>query len=846
MGSVQDAAGRAGPLAAGPLIGREVEVEVVRALLADPEAQVVVLTGPSGIGKTRLALEALPPADVIPSIVVALSSIQDGHVMSDAIVAEVGGAVVRMSRPADALWQAFGGGPVVLLLDNLEQVVGAADTVLDLVSHYPRATVLCTSLREVGVPTERVVRLTTLPVPDVAALEASPPHRAARLGASAAPALVMFLERAGRRDVVGRFGDADLVAAARICRSVGGLPLAIELAAARTGSTPLSLIADQLEGSGGLGLLEQRTTLVPQRHRSLQAALRWTTELLPRAAADLLATMSVFEGPATLEAVARVARPGDPTLDSLSTLLDVSLVEVDGTVPDDPVFSLLPTVRAFAAERLRESGDLGRAVERHDDFVRARCRTGTPLSPHEVADVIAALDRVQLDGAVDAALELALVAAGVTGAPGATSAVATRVESLLQQAEGEDRVLAARALAWSVTSPARRADDHDAFAAWTHSRVRRAISTARASGDVPALLDALELTVRTLPTTLDRELAVAGIEEGMALAQQTGQEGRLARFRMWVGMAALSDGHDEQARELLWLAHTGGRAAGDRVASDYAAVFLRTLDGRPAPSAPTGRRPASAAPDDVVRDVSDLPELPALLDSAWRHRDAHGAAVVLAQLVREALDAGDVFAAARHVRQLLPIGTERQDVQPVVAATILTLAVRLFVAAGRLEEAAGVQASLAPLQVLLTHSLSQTDHLAYSAAVERLVAAGWVEDVGRTPGPSLREAHQVAGRGLLSLLADVDPGSPPILGPAVPSATQHREPSSAIDVLSPREREVLAMLVDGSGNRELAVALGISPKTVMHHTVSIYRKLGVRGRTEAATVAVRAGLPQGR
>ena len=203
----------------------------------------------------------------------------------------------------------------------------------------------------------------------------------------------MFLERATARDAAGHLEGSDLAAAARICRSVGGLPLAIQLAAARAGSLPLPLIADQLEGAGGLTLLEQSATGVPERHRSLHAALTWTTGLLPPAAADLLAALSVFEGPATLEAIAAVGPGDDQLLDLLSTLLDVSLVEVDGTVPEEPLFSLLPTVRAFAADRLATSGGRAEALRRHDQLIRARCRAAHPLQPHEVADVLATLDR---------------------------------------------------------------------------------------------------------------------------------------------------------------------------------------------------------------------------------------------------------------------------------------------------------------------------------------------------------------------------------------------------------------------------------------------------------------------
>jgi len=108
--------------------------------------------------------------------------------------------------------------------------------------------------------------------------------------------------------------------------------------------------------------------------------------------------LSVFEGPATLEAVASVAPPDVLALDVLSTLLDVSLVDVDAGDAEESLFSLLPSVRAFASERLTSTGERAEALRRHDRYVRGRCRTGRPLLPHEVADILAALDRAQLDG----------------------------------------------------------------------------------------------------------------------------------------------------------------------------------------------------------------------------------------------------------------------------------------------------------------------------------------------------------------------------------------------------------------------------------------------------------------
>jgi DNA-binding CsgD family transcriptional regulator len=406
---------------------------------------------------------------------------------------------------------------------------------------------------------------------------------------------------------------------------------------------------------------------------------------------------------------------------------------------------------------------------------------------------------------------------GRPGAPGARASLAARVEELLERPH-QDAVLTARALVWSVSHLPADVPDQEAFAAWTLGRVREATRSARRSGDRAALLDALELTIRTLPLTLDLGLAKAGIEEGLAIAQEHGDEGRLARFRMWAGMASLAQGLVEPALELLHAAFVAGTAAGDRVAADYAATFLRAAGVE-----------TSGPPD------RPLPELATLLDSAWRHHDAWAAAMVLGQLVNRALSCADIRSAAELTLRLLHVGAGRVSTEPLPAATILTVGVRVLVAADRLTEAAAVQAPLTALDPLLRNALSRAEYLAYVGAVEQLDAvAASASPRASPPSASLRDAFRLAERAILRVVTVTDASAP--------------DPRPSVDWAGPvgrltaRERQVLSMLTEGSGNREIADALGISSKTVMHHTVSIYRKLGVRGRAEAAAWAARAGM----
>lgn len=792
------------------LVGRDEHLRVLVDLLTQPHVPLVSITGPSGVGKSRLARAALDRLRPTPGIVVALESVPDATLLRDAVVAAVSPDGTSAGGPADAAWERFGGGPVVLLLDDVEQVAGAGPVVSDLLQQYPAATVLATGLRPTGLPGERVLRLPPLPVPDA---RDTPPEPTA----APAPALTLFRQRAEAADAFLE-PDADwLAAAGEVCRLVGGLPLAIELAAARAATVPPTLMAAQLTRTGGLGLL-RTTGDAADRHDSLEAALRWTVALLPPATVDLFTAMSVFEGPVGMDAVSAVSPNGTDVLDAVADLVDLHLVEMDLRLSHDPRFRLLPPVRAYARDRLAASGRLPGAIARHDAWVRGRARAGSAWDSDEVADLLATLDRSRLAGEVDSALELALWAADRVVSPGAQASVGSRVGDLLDGGQA-DPVLQARALVWSVSHGPAEVGDRQAYAAWTQRRVEEAISAARRSGDDAALLDALELTVRTLMVTLDRDLALSGVQEGLAVAQRVGDDARLARFRMWAGMGAQAAGYGDQAALLLRQAWTGGTAAGDRVAADYAAMFLH----------------AQAVYDQRVIDL-DLPPLPDLLAAAWAGHDLFAAAYVLSLLLAGALAAGDVAGAARYLGQLVPIGIERLGTEPMMPARILAVAVCVFVAAGRLEVAARLQQGLASLDPVLRNSMAATEYAAYARAVAVIPDRAAPPAPDGSPLTPMTEALRMTEREAWSIVTTAHPHAEPSARPVV----EVDPPSLAL--LTSREREVLVKLAGGAGNKQIGRDLGITPKTVMHHTVAIYRKLGVRGRAEAAAVAVRAGL----
>lgn len=248
----------------GQLLGRESELAEVERLAALPDVRLVTLTGPSGVGKTHLATVVVDRWERTDTVDVALSAITDPALMGDAVVERVLRSPAACA-PADALWQRFAGRPVLMLLDNLEQIPRAGEVVLELLEAYPRLTVLTTSLRPLGATGERVVAVGRLEISS---------RDDGYLAGRPAPALELFVQRARIVDRDFATDRATISACADVCRVLGGLPLAIELAAARVRSVPPALMAAQL-ADGALAVLRNDERGVPARHRIVSLVTPW-------------------------------------------------------------------------------------------------------------------------------------------------------------------------------------------------------------------------------------------------------------------------------------------------------------------------------------------------------------------------------------------------------------------------------------------------------------------------------------------------------------------------------------------------------------------------------------------
>ncbi len=354
------------PVPTSELIGRAAALAEVTELLG--VHRLVTLIGAGGIGKTRLGLEVarqMLPSFVDGAWVAELAPLSDPGLVPVTVAVALGLTLPASAGSPERVASALGAKRLLLVLDNCEHVIEAAAHMAEAVLRAdPHARVLATSREPLRAPGEYVYRVLSLEVPAEGALD-----REALLDAAA---VQLFVARARAMDLRFSLDARSAASTGAICRRLDGIPLAIELAAARTATLGVDELAARLDDRFRLLTGGHRTAL--PRHQTLRATLDWSYELLPAIERTVLRRLAIFAGGFTLEAASAVAPAADlgapEVVDSVTNLAAKSLVVVEAT--DDAVtgYRLLETTRAYALEKLTESGELDQVARRHAEYYR--------------------------------------------------------------------------------------------------------------------------------------------------------------------------------------------------------------------------------------------------------------------------------------------------------------------------------------------------------------------------------------------------------------------------------------------------------------------------------------------
>jgi predicted ATPase/class 3 adenylate cyclase len=376
------------PTSLTTFLGRDAEIEAIGGLLN--EHRLLTLTGPGGTGKTRLSLEvAGRMLRRYPDGIwfVELATISDPELVPSTIAQTLGLPERGGRPPMERLIEYLSGRSALLVLDNLEQVIDAGASVNELLASCPKLTILTSSRSALQVSGEQEYPVPPLDLPDPSNL---PPL--AQL--SQYEAVALFIERARAVKPGFEVTNENAPAVAEICVRLDGLPLAIELAAARirvlTPQAMLGRLGDRL------GLLSSGARDLPERQQTLRGAIAWSHGMLEESDRELFARLSVFVGGAGLEEIDRVCSgEGANTLDGLTSLTEKSLVRQTEGAEGEPRFTMLETIREFAIEKSQERGQWEALRERHAGAFAALA--------HEAASQVmgvesrSSLDRLELE-----------------------------------------------------------------------------------------------------------------------------------------------------------------------------------------------------------------------------------------------------------------------------------------------------------------------------------------------------------------------------------------------------------------------------------------------------------------
>lgn len=794
------------------LLGRTRERALLVELL-ESGRQVVGVNGRAGVGKSALlaSLAVSPPAG-LDVWRVDLDGMADAAALCTAVARRLG---ISALSPI---------GDPVRAVERLADVIGHSAVVLAL-DHLPDRPLDLTDIDALmaACPNLRVVLVTSQPIAGVTETVAVqpldvPPSGTASADALGFPSVQLFMDRAMRTDARFRVDERTIQAVAEICRLVGGLPLGIELAAARVRMlTPERLATELRDGPAALSVLSGRGGAAAA---GVREALASTLDALSDGDRRLLGRLSVFTGPLPFSSAVAVGEESPArTADRIEQLADLRLLEPGPPAAAEPTFWMLPAVRRFVGERgVDDAAEASRRnlLERvlaEADLAVARAeRSPAVIDAHTLRrDLVDEATRRFAEDPRGAAWWLTACAALLVGSAEAV-VIGEMLEQLIQARIVDALPVDERARVWLWSSNALAfSPDGSAMADLIRERWQRGSALADEEAYPLLALQARSIAATNGVTTGDLLAAVEAAREGRRIALAHAQPTWAARFEVLDAAAIHATGDVATAVALALEALRHAERVADLQATVGATIVLRTV--------PVGSLPADA----------EIPAPEDLLAAARAANDAVQEWFLLGALTRIELTEGRPGSAARWCAERLTAAAQRGwsylTAISVVHTILISAALGDFAFAARMLGAVSadrqrVLRAMAPATSAQLEGVRALLHGRLGAAHAAALTAG----------------------GAVLTLADASSEAVRWLRPHETAVVAPAAPDGGAATLTTRERDVLALIAEGMRNREIGEHLGVSVKTVMHHSVAIYRKLAVRGRAEATAYAHRHGL----
>lgn len=792
-------------------VGRERELASILALLSDPSVQLITLTGPGGVGKTRLAERVAHGLTSTPELElgwISLAPLESTEQVARAIGQQFGLRSVGSASLPDRLAASLLGRPMVLVLDNVEHLLSAAPLVAELVDACPTLVVLATSRGPLNISREREVMIEPLPLPS---------EHASRLEIEASPAVRLFLERATAAAGEEPIALETLQSVEAICRRLDGLPLAIELAASWSRLLTPSELRSRLDRR--LPLLVGGPADVPPRLQSMSGAIGWSYALLDQETQQLFRWLSVFPEVFTLEAAEFLSNAVHPiaqnepveseslhvtTLGAIASLASQGLV----SVTDHYEFRMLQTIREFGLSLLTQYDELERCGWAHLGWCVSHTQAPVfdPLDGYlwgranpavKQADLTAALSFALDHGQFDDALRLAITLSPIWAEQGRYAearGALERIRNGLPASETEKRaVLLGWTAEWAwlqgdYTATRRLAEvsldaslvlGSDAGVAANRYRLGRVASLIDPRAAVPLLLEALE-AFRSRGEVRNAGWCLIGLGHAELGLNET------PRARAWFDQAAIAVAElPEDPGAWIVLGHKLGEAR-----------LALQLDEN----------------EHAVRILTDA------LALSRTHRNHYFQSLCLSYLCdayrREKSYAQAVEAGREGLQISQLLGHRYRERQCLIQLEQAAFDARKLDQAMLFDGAAGVLGSQLDFPVV---DRTLRDQIFDAAPAQRQRLAE-MEATGR----------RLTGSELLAQVIALE----------LDLSQVHQRASA----LSSREEEVLRLLAEGATNGEIADRLFVSRRTVDTHVGSILRKLHVASRREAVTTARQQGI----